>query len=113
MKRSLFGWAASAALVLSAGTAGAAVVSNFEDGTANGWQNTSPADPSLTMIIAEESAGRLVSNEYRGPSISVTETPGFKTWDANEVLQWLLFGELPADTLAGDRMSVLKRLGNR
>ncbi len=70
--------------------------------------------PQLTMIIAEESAGRLVSKEYQGPTLGVTETPSFQTWSAGEVLQWLLFSALPVDTATSDRMSVLKRTsGNR
>ena len=41
--------------------------------------------------------------------MSVTETHGFQTWKADELLQWLLFGELPVDQAESDRMIVLKR----
>lgn len=93
MKRHLLGRAASAALALGAGTAGAAVVSDFEGGTVGGWRNT---DSTLTMSVVP---GGSQGSNY---ALRVDRTTG--GW--NQAMNIPLSAEQWADVAAGSTVSI-------
>jgi len=94
--------ACAAALALGTGTAGAAVVSDFEDGTANGWVNNTPGDTTLTMTVVPGGSG---GSNY---ALRIDRTDG--GW--NQAMKKVLSASQWADLAAGTTVSMdVKALG--